>query len=194
MGCLQNMVEKDNINKSIENVSSLETATFAGGCFWCMEAVFQELDGVYSVVSGYTGGNVSNPTYEDVGTGKTGHYEAVEIKYDSSVITFQELLDIFWKNIDPTDPIGQFTDKGSQYKTAIFYHNESQKQLAEKSKQDLIESKKFDKEVVTEILPAKEFYEAEDYHQDYYINSRLNYNLYKKGSGRERKLKNLWEK
>lgn len=162
-----------------------EKATFAGGCFWCMEKSFEEL-GV-NVISGYTGGNKSNPTYEEVGSGKTGHYEAIQISYNPKKITYQELLDHFWKNIDPTDDKGQFVDKGSQYRSAIFYHNDKQKKLAEKSKKELQKKIK----VVTKILPAKEFYPAEKYHQDYYKKNSIKFKIYSAGTGRKQKLKEL---
>jgi len=170
----------------------LEKATFAGGCFWCMEPPFEELDGVKEISVGYTGGHKKNPTYEEVSSGRTGHLEAVQVTYDPSKITYNELLDVFWRQIDPTDPIGQFADKGSQYKTAIFYHTDEQKHLAEESKIQLEESRKFDKPVVTEILAASTFYKAEDYHQDYYKTCSIKYNAYRKGSGRSKFLKEKW--
>jgi peptide methionine sulfoxide reductase msrA/msrB len=170
----------------------LKKATFAGGCFWCMEAPFEQLNGVKEVISGYTGGHKERPTYEEVSSGKTGHLEAVQVTYDSSKITYKELLDVFWRQIDPTDPSGQFADKGSQYKTAIFYHNEEQKRLAEKSKKELEKSVRFDKPVVTEILKASTFYKAEDYHQNYYKTCPVKYDAYKKGSGRATFIKDKW--
>ena len=170
----------------------LEKATFAGGCFWCMESPFEELDGVKDVIAGYTGGHKENPTYGEVSSGRTGHLEAVQVTYDPSKITYNKLLDVFWQQIDPTDPSGQFADKGSQYKTAIFYHSEEQKHLAEESKKQLEESRKFDKQVVTEILAASTFYKAEDYHQDYYKACPIKYNAYKKGSGRAKFIKDEW--
>lgn len=169
-----------------------EKATFAGGCFWCMEAPFEELDGVKEVSVGYTGGHKKNPTYEEVSSGKTGHLEAVQVTYDPSKITYKELLDVFWRQIDPTDPLGQFADKGSQYKTAIFYHNKEQRHLAEESKKDLEESGGFEKPIVTEILKAPTFYKAEDYHQNYYKTCPIKYNAYKNGSGRSEFLKKKW--
>jgi len=155
-----------NIEKT--ETMSKEESTFAGGCFWCMESAFQEVNGVLTVVSGYSNGEKENPTYEEVLTGKTGHFEAVRVTYDPKVISYEELLNIFWRQIDPTDSEGQFADRGSQYKTAIFYHNEEQRIAAEKSKKELEESKKFDDPIVTEILPILNFYPAEEYHQDYY--------------------------
>jgi peptide methionine sulfoxide reductase msrA/msrB len=172
----------------------LEKATFAGGCFWCIESVFDELEGVKEAVSGYTGGKTKDPTYQEVSTGKTGYYEAVQVTFDSDKIKYKELVEIFWQQIDPTDPGGQFADRGSQYKTAIFYHNEEQKKIAEESKKKLEESGKFDKPIVTEIKEASGFYPAEDYHQDYYKKCPLRYKTYKVGSGRESFLKKTWKK
>jgi len=169
-------------------------ATFAGGCFWCMEPPFAQLEGVISTTSGYAGGYVKNPTYEQVCSGKTGHAEAVEIVYDPSKITYSELLDVFWKNIDPTQMNGQFADMGTQYRTAVFYHDEEQKRLAEASKETLRKSGKYDKAIVTEIVPAGEFYKAEDYHQNYYRKNPVRYKYYRQGSGREQYLKETWEK
>ena len=172
----------------------LDKATFAGGCFWCIESAFDETEGVKEAISGYTGGKTKNPTYAEVCSGKTGHYEAVLVTFDTNKITYKELVNIFWHQIDPTDPEGQFADKGSQYKTAIFYHNEEQKKIAEKSKKELEESGKFDKPIVTEIKEATEFYPAEDYHQDYYKTCPIRYQSYKSGSGRESFLKRIWKK
>jgi len=160
-----------------------EKATFAGGCFWGIEAAFEELEGVLEAISGYTGGDTINPTYKEVSTGKTGHYEAVEVIFDPSQITYSELLDVFWQNINPTDPGGQFVDRGSQYRTAIFYHNDEQKMIAEKSKDELQQSDKFKADIVTKILAASEFYPAEEYHQDYYKKSSIGYKTYPIGSG-----------
>jgi len=173
---------------------SFEKATFAGGCFWCIEVAFEELSGVKEVTSGYTGGHKENPTYEEVSTGKTGHYEAVEILYDPSEITYKELLDVFWKIIDPTDPEGQFADKGPQYRTAVFYHNEVQKHQAEKSKEELEKSGIFNKPIVTEIIKSTKFYEAEEYHQDYYRKCPVRFQTYKFSSGREQFQEEVWGK
>ncbi|RMG69861.1 MAG: peptide-methionine (S)-S-oxide reductase, partial [Nitrospirae bacterium] len=170
-----------------------EKATFAGGCFWCMEKPFEQLKGVVEVVSGYTGGEKKNPTYEEVSSGTTGHREAVQVIYDPKVISYQELLEVFWRQIDPTDPDGQFVDRGSQYTTAIFYHNPEQKRLAEESKRILSESGIFKKPIVTEILPASEFYPAEGYHQDYYKKNPYRYRIYRFGSGRDRFLDAIWK-
>ena len=169
-----------------------QTATFAGGCFWCTEAAFEQLGGVVSVTSGYTGGTKPNPTYEEVCSGTTGHAESVQIVYDPSTISYEQLLDVFWRNIDPTTPNQQFADKGTQYRSAIFYHDEDQRRAAEASKQQLAKSGKFAAPIVTEITPASTFYPAEDYHQDYYKKNPLRYHLYKIGSGRAGYLKRVW--
>jgi len=166
-----------------------EKATFAGGCFWCMELPFEELKGVISVTPGYTGGTLEHPTYEQVASGTTGHREAVEIVYDPSKISFQRLLDVFWSQIDPTDPGGQFVDRGTQYSTAIFYHNEDQKRIAEESSSRLSESKRFEQPIVTKILPASAFYPAEEYHQDYHKKYPSRYEYYRSRSGREQYIK-----
>jgi peptide methionine sulfoxide reductase msrA/msrB len=171
---------------------SLQIATFAGGCFWCVEADFEKLPGVVKVISGYTGGHKENPSYEEVSSGTTGHVEAVQVYYDPSKITYEELLDYFWKHIDPTDPGGQFVDRGSQYRSVIFYHDEEQKRLAEKSKEELSKSGKFNKPIVTEILKFTKFYEAEEYHQDYYKRNPLRYKFYRYNSGRDQFLKKVW--
>lgn len=184
---------QDNTMIKNEEESKMEKATFAGGCFWCMESPFQELDGVKEVLAGYTGGQKENPTYEEVTTGKTGHFEAVQITFDPSVITYAELLDVFWRQINPTDIRGQFADRGEQYKTAVFYHSEEQKRLAEESKERLQTSGKFQVDIVTEIIPASIFYVAEDYHQDYYQKAPIRYKLYRAGSGREAYLQSTWE-
>jgi peptide methionine sulfoxide reductase msrA/msrB len=183
------MSEKREENKN----KALERATFAGGCFWCMEDAFQGAEGVVEVTSGYTGGQKENPTYEEVSTGKTGHYEAIQITFDPSKIAYEDLLNIFWRQIDPTDKGGQFADRGPQYCTAIFYHNPEQKTQAEKSKQELEKSRIFDKPIATRIIPFAKFYKAEEYHQDYSQKSTLQYKLYKKGSGREDFIKEKWE-
>src|SRR4030066_1462433 len=169
-----------------------EKATFAGGCFWCMEPPFEKLDGVTEVISGYTGGKKVNPTYEEVSYGGTGHLESVQIIYDPSKITYSELLDVFWKQIDPTDSNGQFVDRGSQYRSAIFYHNDEQKGFAEKSKEELDKSGKFRKPVATEIILASTLYKAEDYHQDYYKKNPIRYKFYRYNSGRDQYLKKAW--
>ncbi len=168
------------------------TATFAGGCFWCMEEAFEKVEGVSSVISGYAGGTKVSPTYKEVSSGGTGHTEAVEVIYDPGSVTYGELLEVFWRNIDPTDGSGQFCDKGSQYRSAIFYRDEEQKRLIEKSLQSLEDTKPFDEPIVTEIAPASMFYPAEDYHQDYYKRNPIRYRYYKYGCGRAQRLKALW--
>jgi peptide-methionine (S)-S-oxide reductase len=170
----------------------LETATFAGGCFWCMEPPFDKLDGVVSTRSGYTGGHTKNPTYKQVSAGRTGHAEALQIRYDPGKISYDVLLSVFWRNIDPTTPDRQFCDLGSQYRTAIFYHNEEQKRLAEESKATLDHSKPFKEPIVTEMIPAPTFYKAEDYHQDYYKKNPVRYKFYRLACGRDKRLKELW--
>jgi peptide methionine sulfoxide reductase msrA/msrB len=197
IGACSSASENANPEKSENNMidpdAQYEIATFAGGCFWCMEHPFDELEGVKEVISGYTGGEKENPTYKEVCMGGTGHLEAVQITFDPSKITYAELLDVFWKQIDPTDPTGQFVDKGSQYLSAIFYHGEKQKELAEKSKKELNNSGRFDEPIVTEIREAMKFYKAEDYHQDYYKKCPVRYKLYKAGSGRDKYLKKIWK-
>ncbi len=183
----------DDINGEI-NLDDYEIATFAGGCFWCMEAAFQEEDGVAEVISGYMGGDKANPTYGEVSSGTTGHLEVVQVYYDPKKISYEKLIEIFWRQIDPTDDQGQFADKGSQYKTAIFYRNQEEKILAEKSKTALEKSKKFSKPIVTKILKLTTFYPAEDYHQDYYKKRAAAYYSYEKGSGRADYKKQVWEK
>ncbi len=173
---------------------SLGVATFAGGCFWCTQADFEKRPGVVKVISGYTGGSKENPTYAEVSSGTTGHVEAVQVYYDSSRITYEELLDYFWKHVDPTDAGGQFVDRGSQYRSVIFYHDEEQKRLAEKSKEALDESGRFNKPIVTEILKFTKFYKAEDYHQDYYKTHPLKYKFYRYESGRDQFLAKVWGK
>jgi peptide methionine sulfoxide reductase msrA/msrB len=169
-------------------------ATFAGGCFWCTEADFEKLPGVVKVISGYTGGTKENPTYEEVSSGTTGHVEAIQVYYDPSKITYEDLLDFFWKHVDSTDSGGQFVDRGAQYRSVIFYHDEEQKQLAEKSKEALEKSKRFNKPVVTEIIKFTKFYEAEGYHQDYYKKHSIKYSYYRHGSGRDQFLSKVWGK
>ncbi len=169
-------------------------ATFAGGCFWCMEEVFEKVDGVISVISGYTGGQVKNPTYEQVSAGETGHTESIELIYDPQKITYKQLLEIFWKNVDPTTPNAQFCDHGNQYRSAIFYHDETQRDLIVQSKQDIEHSKTFPEPIVTEISPASEFYTAEEYHQDFYSKNPIRYKYYKWNCGRAKRLEQLWGK
>jgi peptide-methionine (S)-S-oxide reductase len=171
----------------------LEKATFAGGCFWCMEEALDRVEGVVSTTSGYTGGQKPNPTYEEVSAGGTGHAESVQVLFDPAKISYEKLLNVFWHNIDPTTPDRQFCDKGRQYRSAIFYHNENQKRLGEESKKLLEQSKAF-KAIVTEIVPASDFYPAEERHQDYYLKNPFQYKLYKYGCGRAQRLQELWGK
>jgi peptide-methionine (S)-S-oxide reductase len=173
-------------------VSPLEKATFAGGCFWCMEAPFDKLPGVFSVTVGYTGGSLRNPTYKQVSDGGTGHAESVQITYDPKMIGYEKLLDIFWHNVDPTVMNRQFCDIGNQYRTAIFYHTGEQRRLAEHSKMALEKIKPFKETIVTEIAPASEFYAAEEYHQHYYRKNPLRYRYYRTGCGRDQRLRELW--
>lgn len=170
-----------------------EKATFAGGCFWCMVSPFDEQPGIKEVISGYTGGHTENPTYEEVCSDTTGHYEAVQITFDPNVFPYEKLLELYWQQIDPTDPDGQFNDRGSSYRTAIFYHNDTQRQLAEQSKRKLEESGRFTKPIVTKILPAAPFYRAEEHHQYYYKKNPFHYNLYKEGSGRAAFIRKHWK-
>jgi peptide methionine sulfoxide reductase msrA/msrB len=177
-------------NEFIGSTKNLESAIFAGGCFWCIEAVYDGNPGVYSAVSGYTGGDTENPTYEEVTSGTTGHYEAVEVKFDPEIVTYEELLMMFWKNIDPTDSEGQFADKGTQYLTAIFYDSLKQEKQAKLSKEEI--QKEFEKPIVTAIIPREIFYEAEEYHQDYSQKKVLAYLAYEKGSGRKDFIDEKW--
>ncbi len=170
----------------------LEKATFAGGCFWCMESPFDKLDGVVSVTVGYTGGRTANPTYEQVSSGGTGHAESVEIVFDPAKIGYERLLDVFWHNVDPTTPDRQFCDVGTQYRTAIFYHGEAQKRLAEASKRALEASGRFPGRIATEIVPAGPFWPAEEYHQHYYRKNPIRYDFYRYSCGRDRRLEELW--
>jgi peptide-methionine (S)-S-oxide reductase len=170
----------------------MATAIFAGGCFWCMEPPFDELDGVASTTSGYIGGHDTDPTYAEVSSGGTGHAEAVQITYDPDVISYEQLLEVFWRNIDPLAEDRQFCDAGSQYRSAIFYLNERQQALAEASLQALEASGRFAEPVVTEVEPAGTFYPAEDYHQDYYRKNPLRYKFYRYGCGRDQRLEELW--
>jgi len=171
--------------------AATEKALFAGGCFWCMEKPFESLDGVISVTSGYAGGTTKNPTYENYHDG--GHIEVVQIVYDPDRITYKELLDVYWRQVDPTDPGGQFVDRGHGYISTIFYYDDEQRRLAEQSKAELEQRGVFDKPIVTPIVPAAPFYAAEEYHQDYYKKNPIRYRFYRAGSGRDRFLDNVWE-
>jgi len=173
-------------------VQENKTAVFGGGCFWCMEPPFEQLEGVVGVTAGYSGGDEKNPTYGQVSSGRTSHIESVQVVYDPGKISYDELLDTFWRQIDPTDDGGQFADRGRHYRTAIFYNNEEEKEIAEKSKEKLNDEKVFPKPVVTAIVPAKKFYPAEEYHQDYYRKNIVHYSAYKVGSGRAGFLKDTW--
>lgn len=181
-------------NTSIKNYSAedLQHATFGGGCFWCLEPPFENLDGVVEVLSGYSGGDKENPTYSEVSSGRSGHIEVVQISFDPQIISYAELLDIYWKQLDPTDAGGSFYDRGSQYTSVIFYHDKNQKELAEDSKARLDASAIFEKPIVTKIEKFKAFYPAEEYHQDYYQKSPVKYKSYRKGSGRDRFISGLW--
>jgi len=170
----------------------LEKATFGGGCFWCMEPPFEKLDGVQTVISGYTGGASDNPDYTSISTGTTGHAEVVQVTFDPAKVSYEKLLEVFWRNIDPTTLNAQFADRGTQYRTAIFFHSEAQKEAAEKSKNALGASGKFSDPIVTEITKFSKFYPAEDYHQDYYKKNPIRYKAYSVGSGRKGFLKKLW--
>lgn len=167
-------------------------ATFAGGCFWCMEHPFDVVDGVISTVSGYTGGHIPNPSYQQVSAGGTGHAEAVQISYDPTKVSYEQLLRVFWRNIDPTDRNGQFCDHGNQYRSAIFYHDHEQEALAGAQKSSLEKNKPFAGEIVTEVVAASAFYPAEAYHQDYYIKNPLKYKFYRYNCGRDKRLGELW--
>ena len=167
-------------------------ATFAGGCFWCMEPPYDKLDGVLSTISGYTGGSKADPTYREVSAGGTGHAEVVQITYDPAKVSYEQLLEVFWRNVDPLDAGGQFCDRGDQYRTGIFVHDEEQRRLAEESKQALENSGRFEQPIVTEIEEAGPFYPAEDYHQDYYEKNPLRYKFYRWNCGRDARLAELW--
>lgn len=172
--------------------SYADVATFAGGCFWCMEPPFEKLDGVSKVVSGYMGGGKGDATYKKVSSGETSHLEVVQVTFDPIKVSYKKLLDTFWRNVDPTQTDGQFVDRGPQYHTRIFYHSKEQKELAEKSKKGLEESRRFSKSIYTPIMPAMEFYPAEDYHQDYYKKSSFRYKLYRVNSGRDQFIEKYW--
>jgi peptide methionine sulfoxide reductase msrA/msrB len=174
------------------NPQETKTAVFAGGCFWCTESDFEKVDGVIEAISGYTGGDVANPTYKQVSRGGTGHVEAVQVIYDPNKVTYENLLEVFWRHVDPTDGGGQFVDRGSQYRSVVFYANEQEERLAEASKKTLAASGPFNKPIMTDILPLGTFYPAEDYHQDYYKKNSLRYRWYRYGSGRDQFLKKVW--
>lgn len=172
--------------------AATQTMIVAGGCFWCVESDFEKIDGVLDVVSGYTGGHTENPSYKEVSSKKTGHYEAVKITFDDTKVTLKSLSDYFWKTIDPTDASGQFCDKGSPYFTAIFYQNDEQKTIYETSLSEIRQSKPFNKQIVTPIIAASDFYLAEEYHQDYYKKNPIRYSYYRASCGRDSKIEKLW--
>jgi len=174
--------------------SSVARAYFAGGCFWCMEEAFEKIDGVVDAVSGYMGGTVKNPSYEEVSAGKTGHAESVEVRYDPAKVSYTQLLETFWRNVDPITPDAQFCDHGNQYRAAIFYQTDDEKRTAEESKRAIEQSKRFSTPIVTQVTAASEFYPAEDYHQDYYKKNPVRYKFYKFTCGRAQRLETLWGK
>ena len=180
-------------DKAALNDSNLAKATFAGGCFWCLEPPLEKLDGVEAVISGYTGGPEVDPTYEQVSSGRTGHREAVQVLYDPAKVSYEKILETLWRQINPTDPGGQFADRGPQYATGIFYHDEAQREAAEKSKQLIADSGLFDQPIVTPIEPASPFYPAEDYHQDFYKKDPYRYKSYRYGSGRDGFISKTWD-
>ena len=185
---------KQETSKTMDNnYENFPRATLAGGCFWCVESDFEKVDGVVAAISGYTGGHTENPTYKQVTSGGTGHAEAVQVIYDPEKVTYKELLDVFWRQIDPTDAGGQFVDRGASYRSAIFYHDDEQKRLAEDSKKELEASGRFNEPIVTEIVKLDKFYVAEEYHQDFYKKSSTRYKLYRYGSGRDQFLKRAWK-
>lgn len=178
--------------KNLMTKDNFEKATFAGGCFWCMVKPFDSLPGIESVISGYTGGHVENPTYEQVTTGTTGHTEAVQITFNPELFPYEKLVEVYWQQTDPTDPNGQFVDQGNSYRPAIFFHNEEQKEKAEASKAELAASGRFSKPIITPIEPAQVFYPAEEYHQDFYRKSNAHYTRYRQASGREGFIDKHW--
>lgn len=192
VGCNQQSLANDPISNSMIESDQFDEATFAGGCFWCMEQPFDVLPGVIETTSGYTGGEIANPTYRQVSSGGTKHAEAVRVIYDPEQVTYKELLDVFWKNVDPLDEFGQFCDRGNQYRTGIFYHDEAQQQQAEASKQDLTDAQILPKPIVTPITKVSDFFAAEDYHQNYYQTNPVRYKTYRYACGRDKRLAELW--
>jgi peptide methionine sulfoxide reductase msrA/msrB len=192
VGCIGSQENAVAAAKPASDPRATGLATFAGGCFWCMEAPFEKVDGVSEVISGFSGGPEKDPTYKQVSSGSTGHAETVQVRFDPQRVTYADLLDVYWRQIDPTDPNGQFADRGKQYRTAIFYHDEEQKRQAEASKAALEKSGRFTKPIVTPILPAGPFYPAEEYHQDFYKKDPARYEQYREGSGRGPFLKKVW--
>lgn len=181
-------------SSEVQSAPTTAKAYFAGGCFWCMEEAFEKVDGVIAVVSGYMGGTVANPTYEQVSDGRTGHAESIEVTYDPTKVTYQKLLDAFWRNIDPVTPNAQFCDHGIQYRAVVFYTTDEEKQLSEESKNKIEQSKRLPAPIVTQLVQASTFYQAEDYHQDYYKKNPLRYKYYKFSCGRAQRLEALWGK
>ena len=192
--CATMGIAEDSMEKANRPSKELKKAIFAGGCFWCMEKPYESYEGIVEVISGYTGGKSENPTYSEVSSGGSDHVEAVQVSYDPSIISYEKLLDIFWQQIDPTDPGGQFADRGHQYSTAVYYNDDEQKQLAERSKKDLADSRKFSEPIVTRIVEATPFFKAEEYHQDYYKKNAAHYDSYRHGSGRGPFLEKTWGK
>lgn len=180
------------ISTALPSYAKIQNIIVAGGCFWCVESDYEKVDGVIEAVSGYINGTTENPTYESVSSKKTGHYEVVKITFDDEKVSMRNLVDYFWKTIDPTDSSGQFCDKGSPYLTGLFYQNEEQKKVFEASLESIKQSKPFDAEIVTPVLAAKQFYVAEDYHQDYYSRNPIRYNYYRNGCGRDKRIQQLW--
>ena len=196
VGCSQSKDTEleSKIEPKKESQTTLQTAVFAGGCFWCIEADFEKLEGVDSVVSGYTGGAAETANYKEVTYKETGHYEAVEVRYNENIVSYSELVEYFWRHIDPTNPRGQFCDSGSSYLSAIFYANEEEQKIVAKSLKRLQANKPFEDPIVTDIKAATPFYLAESYHQDYYKKNPLRYNLYRNGCGRDKRVEQLWGK
>ena len=180
------------LSTTLPTFAKTQSIIVAGGCFWCVESDFEKVDGVIEAVSGYINGTTANPTYEQVSSKKTGHYEVVKISFDDEKVSAKTLTDYFWKTIDPTDPSGQFCDKGSPYKTGLFYQNEAQKKIFETSLAELKQSKPFKADIVTPVLEAKQFYVAEGYHQNYYSKNPIRYNYYRNGCGRDKRIQQLW--
>ncbi|MBJ7550096.1 peptide-methionine (S)-S-oxide reductase MsrA [Marinomonas ostreistagni] len=180
------------LNMTTPTMAQEQSLIVAGGCFWCVESDFESIEGVTDVVSGYIGGHVANPTYQQVSSKKTGHYEAVKITFDDDVVSLRELTDYFWLTIDPTDATGQFCDKGDPYRTGLFYQNAQQHDVFKASLASTAKNKPFDADIVTEILPASTFYLAEDYHQDYYLKNNLRYKFYRFNCGRDARIEELW--
>ena len=183
-----------NIQSTSQAAATVGKAYFAGGCFWCMEEAFEKVEGVLSATSGYMGGTVANPSYEEVSAGRTGHAESVEVVYDPAKVSYQKLLDAFWRNVDPLTPNAQFCDRGSQYRSAVFFQTDEEKRMSDTSKQAIEQSKRFTEPIVTQIVMASQFYPAEEYHQDFYKKNPIRYKFYKYNCGRAQRLEELWGK